>query len=290
MAKNIVKIPKFFSELKSVWLFLSVMLVSTLLFIIFYQPAFFLRSPHPVSNLNLSIFTLIMVSSASALFVASRLLLFAIQRRHTIDFALFIIWLVSELIVIAVLLTVIAFFLGNRERLPFSDMLWRVLLDFLTIVAVPYIVAVLVCCLHERIREVQALRGLLESSSAQLPSEGENLIFYDRGGKLAFSTRRTNVLYIEAADNYCNIHYLNEGKESTFILHNSMKHIDASDEYQGLLRCHRSFMVNIENVKLLRKDKEGLVLELSEGTRAIPVSRTYTERVVNVFAGTPSSL
>ena len=288
MAKNIIKVPKFLSELKNVWLFLAVMFLSSLLFIIFYQPAFFLRSPQPVSNLNIYIFTLIMVSSASALFVASRLLLFAVQRHHSMDFALFIIWLVSELIVIAVLLTVIAFFLGNREHLPFSDMLWRVLLDFLTIIAVPYIVAVLVCCLNERVHEVHSLRGLIESTSAQLPSEGENLIFYDRGGKLAFSTRRTNVLYIEAADNYCNIHYLNEGKESTFILHNSMKHIDASDEYQGLLRCHRSFMVNIENVKLLRKDKEGLVLELTEGSKAIPVSRTYNERVVNFFAGTPS--
>ena len=107
----------------------------------------------------------------------------------------------------------------------------------------------------------------------------------DRGGKLAFSTRRGNVLYIEAADNYSNIHYINEDKEDTFILHNSMKQLDSSDEYKSLLRCHRGYMVNIDNVKLLKKEKGILVLELTQGARSIPVSKTYTDRVVRFFAG-----
>lgn len=289
MAKNIVKIPKFFTEIKSMWLFLATMIVVTVLFIVFYQPASYMRTDESVSNLNVYIFTVIMVSSGAALFVISRLFLYLIQRKHSMEFFHFIIWMAAELIVISVLLTVIAFFLGNVKRLAFSDMLWLVSLDFLSVIAVPYIISVLIFNLDDRRQRLANLQATLESASLKLPSEGDNLLFKDRGGKLSFSTRRSNVLYIEAADNYCNIHYLNEGKEDMFILHNSMKQLNASDEYKGLLRCHRSFMVNIENVKLLRKDKDGLVLELTDGSKAIPVSRTYNESVVRFFSGISES-
>lgn len=285
MVKNTVNIPKFFFEMKSIWLFLATMLVVTLLFIVFYQPASFLRTEEPVSNLNIYIYTVIMVASGAGMFVISRMLLFYVQKKTTMEFFHFIIWMAVELIVISVLLTVIAFFLGNVAQLPFSDMLWRVLLDFLSVIAVPYIISVLVFYLDDRRRLVQSLRHRLEMQADQLLPEGENINFYDRGGKLAFSTRRTNVLFIEAANNYSNIHYINEGKEDTFILRNSLKMLDDPEKYKGLLRCHRGFIVNIENVKLLRKDKDFLVLELTQGSRAIPVSDSYYQRVVQSFAG-----
>lgn len=284
MVKNTVNIPKFFFEMKSIWLFLATMLVVTLLFIVFYQPASFLRTEEPVSNLNIYIYTVIMVASGAGMFVISRMLLFYVQKKTTMEFFHFIIWMAVELIVISVLLTVIAFFLGNVAQLPFSDMLWRVSLDFLSVIAVPYIISVLAFYLDDRRRLVQSLRHRLEMRADQLLPEGENINFYDRGGKLAFSTRRTNVLYIEAANNYSNIHYINEGKEDTFILRNSLKMLDDPEKYKGLLRCHRGFIVNIENVKLLRKDKEFLVLELTQGSRAIPVSDSYYQRVVQSFA------
>ncbi len=285
MVKNTVNIPKFLFEMKSIWLFLATMLVVTLLFIVFYQPASFLRTEEPVSNLNIYIYTVIMVASGAGMFVISRMLLFYVQKKTTMEFFHFIIWMAVELIVISVLLTVIGFFLGNVAQLPFSDMLWRVSLDFLSVIAVPYIISVLVFYLDDRRRLVQSLRHRLEMQADQLLPEGENINFYDRGGKLAFSTRRTNVLYIEAANNYSNIHYINEGKEDTFILRNSLKMLDDPEKYKGLLRCHRGFIVNIENVKLLRKDKEFLVLELTQGSRAIPVSDSYYQRVVQSFAG-----
>ena len=285
MAKNIVKIPKFFNEMKSIWLFLGTMIVVSMLFVVFYQPAAYMRAEVPVSKLNIYIFTVIMFSSGSAMFIISRMLLYYIEHKHTMEFFHFIIWMVGELVVITVLLTVIAFFLGNQANLAFSDMLWHVLLDFLSVIVVPYAIAVLVSYLDDRKQQVHSLQRIVDSVSAQLPTEGENMLFYDRGGKLAFSTRRSNVLYVEAADNYSNIHYINEGKEQTFILHSSMKLLDDTEKYQGLLRCHRGYMVNIENVKLLRKEKDGLVIELVQGSRPIPVSRSYNQRVVEVFAG-----
>jgi DNA-binding LytR/AlgR family response regulator len=43
-------------------------------------------------------------------------------------------------------------------------------------------------------------------------------------------------------------------------------------------------MVNFENVKILRKDKEELILELDSPTKIeIPVSKTYAQNVMETF-------
>lgn len=288
MANNIVKIPKFLTDIRTIGLFLATMLAVTLLFVIVYKPASYFHSAEPVSKLNIYIFTVIVISSGAFIISISRLILFYANRKFVMDFFHFIIWLFVELLVTSALLTVITFFLGNEMRLPFSDMLWRVSLDLLSIITVPYIISVLLFYLVDRRRQINDLRMIVDSGQGTLSPDAENINFYDRGGKLSFSTRRAKVLYIEAADNYSKIHFVNEDKEETFILHNSMKQLDNPERYKGLLRCHRGYMVNIDNVKLLRKDKEGLVLELTQGARAIPVSRTYNERVVQFFAnGSP---
>ena len=52
-----------------------------------------------------------------------------------------------------------------------------------------------------------------------------------------------------------------------------------------LVRCHRSFIVNLDKVKVLRKNKGGIVMELdAENTPDIPVSNTYYERVMSKFS------
>ena len=52
-----------------------------------------------------------------------------------------------------------------------------------------------------------------------------------------------------------------------------------------LVRCHRSYIVNLDKVKVLRKTKEGIFLELdTDNTSDIPVSKTYYERVMNKFS------
>jgi len=52
-----------------------------------------------------------------------------------------------------------------------------------------------------------------------------------------------------------------------------------------LVRCHRSYIVNLDNVKVLLKKKDGIFLELDAvNTPDIPVSRTYYERVMDKFS------
>lgn len=285
MAKNHIQVPKFITDSKTIWAFLGTLLLLVLAFFVTFQPASYMRAPTPVTRMNVYIFTVIVISCGFALFVIGHFILYLFYKRHRMEFFHIVIWFVAEVIIVTVILTVIVFFIGNEHDLTFSDMLWHVFVDFLAMMVVPYIISVLLFALYENRILIDQLKKIIEDSNVSLPSEGENLNFYDRGGKLAFSTRRSNVLFIEAADNYCNIHYLNDDKEDMFILHNSMKQLDSSEDYNCLVRCHRGYMVNVENVKLLRRNKDGLLLELSQGNHSIPVSRTYNSRVVKFFVG-----
>ena len=88
----------------------------------------------------------------------------------------------------------------------------------------------------------------------------------------------------EAADNYTVIHYISGDKEDSLVLHNSLRSIAETFASQGMVRCHRGYLVNLANVKYLRKEKDGLVLEIAYCDRLIPVSKTYAQDVVQQFA------
>ncbi|MPN26333.1 hypothetical protein SDC9_173757 [bioreactor metagenome] len=52
-----------------------------------------------------------------------------------------------------------------------------------------------------------------------------------------------------------------------------------------LVRCHRSYMVNLDKVKVLRKTKSGIFMELdAPNAPDIPVSKTYYDKVMGKFS------
>ncbi|HOS16221.1 MAG TPA: LytTR family DNA-binding domain-containing protein, partial [Bacteroidales bacterium] len=74
-------------------------------------------------------------------------------------------------------------------------------------------------------------------------------------------------------------------KVSHFILRNSLKNIETLLTNSNLVRCHRSYMINLSKVNVLRREKDGLYIELdSKSIPDIPVSKTYSNQVVQLFS------
>ena len=109
--------------------------------------------------------------------------------------------------------------------------------------------------------------------------------FFDDKGILKFSIKRENLLYLEAAENYVSICYLNKGKVSKYLLRDTLKKIEENFSGTEIIRCHRSYMVNFDNVKVIKKDKDGLKLEFDNPSVIdIPVSKTYVNTVMLTFS------
>jgi len=69
------------------------------------------------------------------------------------------------------------------------------------------------------------------------------------------------------------------------MIRNSLKQLETELNDPAILRCYPSFMVNFDRVKLARKEKDGLVLELDvEENLLIPISKTYVDQVMQIFS------
>jgi len=118
------------------------------------------------------------------------------------------------------------------------------------------------------------LNQLKETSSKQTINS-ELLYFPDEKGEIRFSITENKIFYIETADNYVIIHYMNENKIKKQILRNSMKNMELLFTQSVLKRCHRSFMINIKKIEFVDYRKNKCQIKLSEIAGFIPVSRKF---------------
>lgn len=109
--------------------------------------------------------------------------------------------------------------------------------------------------------------------------------FYDERGELKLSAKPNAVYYIESADNYVQIHYKSIGKIQTMMIRNSMKNIEWRFRDSHLVRCHRSFLVNLDNVQMIKRTEGEVMLDFNEEKIPnIPVSKAYADQVMEHFA------
>ena len=101
--------------------------------------------------------------------------------------------------------------------------------------------------------------------------------FYDNTQKLKLMIASSAVLYIEAAENYVHVRYMEGDHLKDFPLRASMKSLEELMQKHGLVRCQRSYYINPQHIKVLRRDKEGMIsAELDiPNQKSIPVSPKY---------------
>ena len=282
---NLTSIRRFLTRHESILLFLSLTLVVAVLLVVFGQPTSILNYFDQRSSLTpLGQITISFISGFGVLLL-SRLVLFLVGRKRDLAPAAMVIWIVAELILCVSVMALVLWGLCGGGAVNLTPLVGALVLGTIGVLLVPTVVTYLIRRLREAQGEVMRLRQLLGHQDGQAKQAADASVnFFAKGGRLAFSTRMGNILYIEAADNYVNIHYVNGEKEETFILFNSMKNIEKSFAGTSLMRCHRGYMVNADNVRLMRKEALGLVLEINHCAKTIPVSKSFAEPVTQYFA------
>ena len=91
---------------------------------------------------------------------------------------------------------------------------------------------------------------------------GGIVLFLSRMRKVVAFVNQTFELSIisEIADNYVQIWYLNKGVVTKVMLRNTLKAME--EQFEGTkctIECHRSYMVNLEHVKVIRREKDGII-------------------------------
>lgn len=202
--------------------------------------------------------------------VVTRLLYYFLPLK--LNYTLYVVWCFGEVFFITMFCALYLWMMQNNPG-SYLDYLTRCFEFVLFSLAIPYAIIAL------SIRIYDFNNRKLE------PDNATRMRFYDVNHNLKFVVTADTILYIGAEENYINIYYTDAGKVKSYVLRNSMRSVDDLCLSNGLVRCHRSFYVNPSHVRVLRKDKDGIVLaELDvNDVRDIPVSKKFYNNLAEML-------
>lgn len=227
----------------------------------------------------------IMVSIEVVVVLISRLSMLLVRSKHQITYTGFIIWEILEGMSITMFCALFVWLLDKRTMV-YVSLLPNMFMITFSILVFPYVIVALLSELKDRENNLARSKVTIEKyASGQIGREDSTLPFLDEKKALKLAVQANSVLYIEAADNYVNICYLNNDKLVRYPLRNSMRSIEQICESNNIVRCHRSYYVNLRKVRAIQKGQDGLFAELTySGAPHIPVSTTYSETVTGKFS------
>lgn len=271
------KIPTFHYEKSNLLRLVLFTAVFDLVFINIYKP-FSSLTWYPVSEFKFFLFSSLVILTGVLVVAISRVIMYYYTKRHTLNYLEYAIWIASEIFFMSLFYTTYSAYL--RPERDVMEIFMESTENTFLVLLLPY--AILMLYFSWRDKEQKLL--IMENDKNDANGNSTVISFLDTNGELRLSVKRANLLYIESADNYVRIWYLNKGVITNFMLRNTLKAMEETFEGTNILRCHRSYMVNFEQVKVIRREKDGIYLEFGvEKVPDIPISKTYSEKVTHWF-------
>lgn len=277
------KVPQYLLEKRNqitMVLFVSVFAVG---FINVFQP---FNSDTWIDNKKITtttyfLWSILLVSIGMIVVAISRVIMFHFSRKpnHNISILKYIGWVFIELLLLSGAFTILALIVESNLNIVTKDPMeiyMRAIKNTIYILFIPYILCILYFSYQERSAKLKELMN------ENIGFKSSSLIsIRDSRGVLQLSVAKENLIYIESADNYICIWYIKNDQLKKQLMRITMKDISEQLANTNIVRCHRSYMVNLDLVKVMRREKENLFLELGvPNVKEIPISRTYGEQVL----------
>jgi hypothetical protein len=152
------------------------------------------------------------------------------------------------------------------------------LFGVLTIGIVPFIITTLMVQNQALKRNLNESKALNQTLSERIISDTKDVdsIILNSSPKDFFSLRAEDLLYMESSGNYVNVHYKKDNKVNQKLLRSTLKQVEGLLQNQTVfIRCHRAFIVNINQIASVQGNAQGCKLILRNAALEVPVSRTY---------------
>jgi len=271
--------PHYLHEKKNIVRLVVFTSVFALVFINLYSP-FGLEQVMDARRVEVFVLSSLIILTGVLVVVFSRVILYRLSKKYRISLMNYLLRIAAEIIAMSLFYALFAKYVLKDPR-PLFEILKAFAWNTALILLLPYSITWL---WFSYIDKKEQLLRISESDSSN-GQPGGMITFVDEKGVLRFSVKEENLLFLESSGNYVSICYLNKGKISKYLLRETFKRMEENFTGTSIIRCHRSFMVNFNRVKVIRKDKEGLVLAIDVPQAPdIPVSKTYTENVMKIFS------
>lgn len=248
-----------------------------LVFINIYKP-FSSSSWYNVSEFMFFVYSSLIILTGVMVVVISRVIMYLYSRQHSISYYKYGLWVFLEILFMSLFYTIYTISV-NRER-DTMEVFESSIINTTLVLLLPYASFWLYLGWRESTEKLK----MFQSSDKENNEKVGNISFKDERGVLRFSVAKDDVIYIESSDNYVTIHYSNKGKVKNYLLRNRLKNLEKELLDYNIIRCHRTYLVNLDRVKVLRKEREGIIAEFElPDARDISVSKSYQKNISERF-------
>ncbi|MBR5812949.1 MAG: LytTR family transcriptional regulator, partial [Bacteroidaceae bacterium] len=272
------KIPKYLLAKRNQIIMVLFVSIFAIVFINVYKPFGsdkWMIDQKEITSTKYLLWSTILVSIGMTVVAISRLIMYNYSRnpKHSITYLKYAIWVFIELLLLSGAFTVLALIVSKNLNLTDNDPLEiykNAMQNTFFIIGIPYFICIFYFSYQERSAKLKELMN------ENIGFKSSNLIsLRDSRGVLQLSVAKENLLYIESADNYICIWYQKGDMLKKKLRRITMKEISEQLADTNIMRCHRSYMVNLDLVKVMRREKENIFLELGvPNVKEIPISKT----------------
>lgn len=288
------EIPMFMTSRKYLAVSVLFVIAFSVFFMVIYTP-FSVSSWFSIKDMGSFGISVVFTVAAIAILAVSKTAIYLLRNRIRFTAARYIAWLMCENIVISLGYTILTFqLLPGITSSSIPAIAVRVLFFVTMITAIPYSLVTLYvayrtkgeeleAALDERDRlrgELRAGRAASETATAAAPQLPQMINLYDNNGTMRLTITVDSLYYLESQDNYVKVHYKHNDKFSVYMLRSRTSSIEESLAGTGMIRCHRSYIINVRKIAFIGEEHKSYYVTLNdEQIKRIPVSKRYYDNV-----------
>lgn len=231
--------------------------------------------------------TTFVIGSILLLVISRTLMYFFSKRELKMNYTKYTLWLSAEIILIGVFYSILSMVYVKISDYTATFILIKSILITLLALGIPYLVSTLWLIIKD-MRNTLMITDTknIATDGEALPQNIDIINITDNKGVLKLSIKLDNLYYIKAEDNYTVVNYNKNGVLNRYMIRCKIQTIQDNFANTPLMRCHRTYIVNTMNIKVLRHESDGFYIDFDfPGIDPIPVSKTYTKEVVKRFSG-----
>lgn len=135
--------------------------------------------------------------------------------------------------------------------------------------------------LKSRLRRAEAINRKLSATASEKHPAMLELV--SESGTDHVRVNPTDLLFIQSTDNYATIVWQEQSQKRSALIRSSLKRLEDQIPLPHIIRCHRSYIVNLADVRSVSGNANGYKLYLKRHSEAIPVARRFGKQVMDIL-------
>lgn len=297
-------IPEFLISRRYISAVITFIVLFSVLFLLLYEP-FSLSVWFSTDDMVRFSFTVLFYVAAIVILIISRLMMYSLQDRFEPTIINYLWWIMGENLLISLLYTAITVNIFPNGEASTPEIAVRALMCVTLILVIPNALVMFYASYRSRCEELEATQYELErvrnenkilreerdrrhaevvhtrSTNEILP---KMVHLYDYNGTLRLTIMLDSIFFFESEDNYVKVHYKHNDKIVSYMLRCKTGDLERSLANIGMIRCHRSYIINIRKISSITEEHRLRYVILNDDSiKRIPISKNYYNKLLEAI-------